>query len=103
MSCPPVVDVTCVCQMQQAHASRLNTIAILKNADVLSDRALILIPGTKRGIQAMGELLLLGYPVQIKLIEEGHVLQPGSLYLEVSDTIIDWSAYRATVRFMEIP
>lgn len=108
MPAPPVVDTDCLCQMHQAHMSRLNTIPILRNANVLSDNVLILIPGTKRGIQVAGELLLLGYPRAFELVEDRQILGMNKAVLLLGSTDL-YIRYGATlddqweVRFYPLP
>lgn len=100
MPTPPVIELACVCQMQTAHTSRLNTLPIMVNAAIWTPNILLLIPRTKMGIQAMGEITMLGLHSNVKFLEDEAVINSGSLYLEVSDMTLDWSNGMPHIRFI---
>ncbi|AHC56601.1 hypothetical protein JJJA_0085 [Achromobacter phage JWDelta] len=92
MPMPLVIDVHCVCAVRAAYISRLDLLSCLLKNSLFSHANPLLIPRTKRGIQAAGEILLLGYPVPTTMIEDGHYLVPGTHFLEVSDANYQWHA-----------
>lgn len=100
MNTPPVIDLCCVNQMMVAHAARLNTLPNMVNSGIWTSNILLLIPRTKMGIQAEGEILMLGIPVNTKFLDDEAVINNGSLYLDLPDMILDWSNGQPHIRFL---
>lgn len=100
MPTPPVIETDCVCQMLTAHTSRLNILPALVGKYPWTAGVLLFIPRTKRGVQAMGEILMLGLHSNVKFLEDEAVINSGSLYLEVSDMTLDWSNGLPHIRFL---
>ena len=96
----PVIDWACVCTVNAAFISRINTLpVVLKN--FAYEKVLILIPRTRQGEQLYGEILMLGYPVNTKFIENNHRLLIGSIIMETADIHITWASGYPKVVFAE--